>query len=177
MAVISLASCGTLGVKDWPTSDAYEFSVQYERSLSEAVDESQQDWVDARIRDDNFLDQKLEFRTIQGVLVKLALYTYRTNLVRSMQLKGYRPATLRELLAFATQYPEVQLMRFVVAFGSSATLPVKSVALRPGDSPKRSAFYPLLARELGKRLLGLVGEEQIPTLGENYSALFILESD
>ncbi|HMP67491.1 MAG TPA: hypothetical protein PKA60_01970 [Candidatus Paceibacterota bacterium] len=95
----------------------YKQSVDYRRTIYDSLKAGKYDEVNKDINDKNFLSP--EFGEIE---VEFAMFHFNRNIssenaIASMMAEVYRPATMREKLAFGEKNPEVQLEFPVVALG------------------------------------------------------------
>jgi hypothetical protein len=105
----------------------FPITVDYSRTLEEMIKAGKYDYVNSSINSTNFpIDQsKSGTETLEAVIVHLDKYVKDTETVlKLMDKKGLRPATLPELLALGEQYPELQREPLLFALGSRSRLGV-----------------------------------------------------
>lgn len=103
-------------------SVVYQLIVDYTMSLSGMVAAGKYDWVNENITDANFPKT-----TNNTVSVDVELLHFGRNIsseiaLSEMKKKGFRPATIWELLDFGAKYPEIQKQFPVIALGSFCVL-------------------------------------------------------
>lgn len=93
----------------------YSITVDYSKTLAEMIRSGNYRWRDHAINNKHF-QNKLSLN------VKLIHYDKIMKLdavIRNLKIRGLRPATLPELLAFGVKYPEKQRRFRIVALGST----------------------------------------------------------
>lgn len=98
----------------------YAVSVDYSLSIEEMVRAGRYDWSNESITSKNFPRlQSWGKREVEVELVHLDRYMRNGDgVIRELDKRGYRPATLPELLALGAQYPDLQRTYSIPAFGS-----------------------------------------------------------
>jgi hypothetical protein len=99
----------------------YQITVDYSRTLEAMIAAEKYDYVNSSINSTNFpIDQsKSGTETLEAVIVHLDQYVEDTETVlKLMDKKGLRPATLPELLALGEKYQELQRKYLIYALGS-----------------------------------------------------------
>ena len=100
------------------TIESFPISVDYGQTLASMIASCKLDWVNSGITQKNFPftgNGKIE---LLPELVHFGKGISSDNALKEIDLRGLRPATLPELLAFGTKYPEKQREFPVVALGS-----------------------------------------------------------
>jgi hypothetical protein len=100
------------------TPDAYHIFVDYGRSVEDGVKAGRYGRVDFDITSRNFPTKRKGTAKIEVELIHFNRRISTDEALRKLDRMGYRPAELRELLAFGEKYPEVQREFPVVALGS-----------------------------------------------------------
>jgi hypothetical protein len=98
--------------------EIYPLRVDYGRSVEEGVKAGRYDLVNPHITSHNFPTKRKGVVEIRVELVHFDIYISTDEVLHEFNWMGYRPADLRELLAFGENYPEVQRKFPVVALGS-----------------------------------------------------------
>jgi hypothetical protein len=99
-------------------ADVFHIVVNHAESLAQMITVGNYDWVNPNISEKNFPVKgkgQVEFNV---ELVHYGKSMNSDNIVQDMASRGLRPATLLELLAFGTAYPDKQREFPIVAFGS-----------------------------------------------------------
>lgn len=105
--------------------NTYPLIVDYGRSVEDAVKLGRYGWASGDINTCNFPTKRKEREKTPDVAMELVHFNRVVSTdeaLRELDRMGYRPAKLRELLAFGEKYPEVQREFPVVALGSSVWL-------------------------------------------------------
>jgi len=101
-----------------PTGTVYLLSVNYRRSVEDAVKAGRYDWTKSDITSRNFPTKRKGTAEVAVELVHFNRSISTDEALSELDRMGYRPAELHELLAFGEKYPEVQREFPVVALGS-----------------------------------------------------------
>jgi len=101
-----------------PAGKTYPLSVNYERSVEDGVKAGRYDWVSFNITSRNFPTKRKGTEKVALELINFNRSVSTDEALHELYRMGYRPAELRELLAFGEKYPEVQREFLVVALGS-----------------------------------------------------------
>ncbi|MEX2209727.1 MAG: hypothetical protein WD846_02450 [Patescibacteria group bacterium] len=117
--VIAQMAQAMVGEVESGTSESYQLTVNYDRTLVEMVEAGHYDYANDNITADNFPIEGSGSAECEGVLVHLDRYASTTEVEAEIAKRGLRPATIEELLAFGEAYPEVQREFPVVELGSS----------------------------------------------------------
>jgi len=99
-----------------PAGNTYPLSVDYGRSVEDAVKAGRYDWADSGITSKNSPTERKAEVAVELIYFKLYIST--DEALRELDRMDYRPAELHELLAFGEKYPEVQREFPIVALGS-----------------------------------------------------------
>ena len=97
---------------------AFAVTVDYGRSLKEAIQAGKYDWANDYITGENFPSIRSGVTEVEIVLVLFEPWTRPEAVLEEMTERGLRPAELQELLAFGAAYPDVQRKYPVLAIGS-----------------------------------------------------------
>lgn len=95
----------------------YPLSVDYEMSVESAVRLGQYDKVDGEITTKNFPTERTGETDVMVELIHFNVVSS-NDVLEKLDEMFYRPAELRELLAFGRKYPDVQREFPIVALGS-----------------------------------------------------------
>lgn len=95
-------------------------SVNYAQVLAEAIRDGKFDWKNDNITSEHFMnaDHETDEATLTIKLFHFGRDMLSGNAVKEMNKKGFRPATLRELLAYAVKNPDEQRRFPILALGS-----------------------------------------------------------
>jgi len=124
------------------TKVPYVVTVNHDLSLAAMIRAGQYDWVNSDITSDHFPIKDEEGTKDALELVHFERYIESDDVLRELDRRGLRSATIEELLAFGAKYPELQRQFPIVALGS---------VWRRLDG----RFVPCLWSGAGKRYLGL----------------------
>ena len=104
----------------------YPISVDYEKSVEDAVRDGRYDWACPDITSSNFPTPTRRKRKKVEVVMELLDFNRVTStdeVLCELDKAGYRPLELRELLAFGEKRPEFQREFPIVALGSTWMCP------------------------------------------------------
>jgi hypothetical protein len=101
-----------------PAGNAYPLSVDYGRSVGDAVGGGYYDWASTSITSKNFPTKRQGVAEVPVELIHFNRDISTDKALRELDRMGFRPAEIHELLAFGEKYPEVQLEFPVVALAS-----------------------------------------------------------
>ncbi|MEI6528056.1 MAG: hypothetical protein WCO10_00055 [bacterium] len=96
--------------------------VNYGRSVKDSLKAGKYDWVNDDITDKNFPSKEEGEREVEFGLFHFNKVTQSDDNVAEMKKAGFRPATIKEMLAYGEKNPEVQREFPVIALGSVARL-------------------------------------------------------
>ncbi|OGZ41382.1 MAG: hypothetical protein A3C80_02625 [Candidatus Ryanbacteria bacterium RIFCSPHIGHO2_02_FULL_45_43] len=99
-------------------SNTYPLSVDYGRSVEDGVKAGRYDLANSDITSRNFPTKRKGTAEIAVEPIHFNRCISTDEALRELDMMGYRPAELQELLAFGEKYPEVQREFTVVASGS-----------------------------------------------------------
>lgn len=105
-------------ISTYPT---YPISVP-DQSLAEAIEAGKYDWKNDNITVKNFPPSANDIGEKDVVLFHFNRDISSDDVIAEMDKAGYRPATLRELLALGARYPKLQKEFPIIALGSSCHL-------------------------------------------------------
>lgn len=98
----------------------YPITVDHSKTLDEMIEVGGYDFVSSLIRSDCF-----PIEASGQIQLDIELLDYSIpmrcddDIIKNMERRGLRPATLPELLAFGAAYPEMQKRFIIVALGST----------------------------------------------------------
>jgi hypothetical protein len=99
--------------------DTYYITTNYDRSIDDFVEFGNYDWINEDINDQNF--PKIKNHQVDGEKTfSLFYFNYSLSsesVISAMKAENYRPATMRELLIFGENNPEIQRKFPIVALG------------------------------------------------------------
>lgn len=98
---------------------AYPVVVDYGLSVERAIELGHYDSVNSDINSRNFPNRRDGTEDVVIELVILHQVISTENALRELDERGYRPANLRELLAFGQKYPDAERDFPVAALGSN----------------------------------------------------------
>jgi len=98
--------------------DGFRIVVDYSKSLVHMIAAGDYDWVNSDISEDHFLVRGQGKVELNPELIHYGKFMDSDDIVRDMDNRGLRPATLPELLAFGATYPDKQREFPIVALGS-----------------------------------------------------------
>jgi hypothetical protein len=96
--------------------------VNYDRSIAESLTAGKYNWTNPSITDANFPSKEEGEREVEFGLFHFNKTTKSDDNVAQMKKEGFRPATMKELLAFGEKNPEEQRKYPIIALGSVAEL-------------------------------------------------------
>jgi hypothetical protein len=143
-----------------PMGNTYSIFVDYERSVEDGIEAGLYTWDPRDIASKNFPTTKIGKAEITLELIQFNRVLSTNEALTELNLMGYRPAELRELLALGEQYPEAQREFSIFAFGS---------ILRRKDG---SCYVPFLYSHRSGRGIALynIPNWDLPWWGEPYSS-------
>ena len=95
--------------------------MDYGRSVEDGIKAGRYDYTNPHITSINFKTEKTERKGKADLVIELVRFNRMISTddaLRELDGRGYRPAELRELLAFGEKYPDVQRKFPIVALGS-----------------------------------------------------------
>lgn len=98
--------------------DGFRVVVDYVKPLTQMIADGNYDWVNNDITESHFPVSGQGKVELNPELIHYGKSMNSDDIVRDMQSRGLRPATLPELLAFGAKYPEKQREFSIVALGS-----------------------------------------------------------
>lgn len=96
----------------------YPVTVNYDLSLAGMIKAGWYDWVNSDITEKYFSMNSTGTKEVVTRLVHFNQYLSSDDVLRELDKRGLRPATIAELLAFGAKYPELQRQFPIVALGS-----------------------------------------------------------
>lgn len=136
----------------------YEVVVNYDTAVQKLVEDGHYA-ARSSIKDLNiFPTKKTGQESIIIKLVRFRRFTSVNDALEQLDRRGLRPIEFKELLAFGSQYPLVQLEKSTVALGSRYKGLTKQDIVELGSEYKGQKFnhyrYPILSRAAEGRTLG-----------------------
>ena len=120
--IILFVSCMSGANRTVDSHLIYFAIVDYERSVEKSIYAGRYDWANAQVTSVNFPSNESGIKAQSFRLIRIGQYDILERLVTDQSRQGSRPATLKELLAFAENYPNLQKDYVIVALGSSCKL-------------------------------------------------------
>lgn len=96
----------------------YPVAVNYDLSLAGMIRAGRYDWVNSDITGEHFPVNGVDTKEVVFELVHFNQDMSSDDVLRKLDKRGMRPATIEELLAFGEKYPELQRQFPIVALGS-----------------------------------------------------------
>ena len=96
--------------------------VNYDRSIKDSVKAGKYDWTNDNITDANFPSKEKGEREVEFGVFHFNKTMMSDDVIAKMKLEGFRPATMKEELAYGEKNPEEQRKYPLVALGSVASL-------------------------------------------------------
>jgi len=100
------------------SGNVYPLSVDYGRSVEDAVKAGRYNWSNSNITSSNFTTKRKGAAEIVIEAVHFNREISTDEAIRELDKMGYRPVELHELLTLGEKYPDVQLQFLVVGLGS-----------------------------------------------------------
>ncbi len=100
------------------TNPTYLVTVNYDLSLAEMIKVGKYDSVNSGITKKHFPVNGEGTNEVVTELVHFNRFIGSDEVIRELDKRGFRPATIEELLAFGAKYPEMQIQFPIVALGS-----------------------------------------------------------
>ena len=166
---LCFVGCVSSGTSPLRMNEPYTLAVDYSRNIEDSVRAGSYGWSSKDITSANFQSTESGLRQITVQLFEFPRYTPIERTIELQRQKQRRPATIKELLALAERYPEIQLHRTVFALGSTCSIVVEDKPgfagsanqMQPGvhaTSPSRmvaQTYWPYLSSEGSLRILTL----------------------
>ncbi len=95
-------------------------TVPYSRSIADSLIAGKYDWTNDSITDEKFGDKLTGTKDVETKMYHFGIDISSENAIAKMNAEGFRPATMKELLAYGEKNPEEQRKYPVVALGSVA---------------------------------------------------------
>jgi len=114
--------------------------VDYDRSINDSVKAGKYDWTNDNITDANFPSKEKGKRKVE-----FGVFHFNKNIesdanITQMKAEGFRPATMKETLAYGEKNPEEQRKYPIIGLGSVARLDgCRQVAYLYSDGSGRNA--------------------------------------
>ena len=97
-------------------------TVNYDRSVADSLKAGKYDWTNSDITDENFPSTEKGKREVEFGMFHFNKTMGSEDIIAKMKLEGFRPATMKEKLAYGEKNPEEQRKHPIVALGSVAKL-------------------------------------------------------
>lgn len=168
LALTFTAGCYSAKVEDYSFSETYTTNVDYSLTIKYAIANGNYQIIDKRMYDGQLTEKKQEASCISVVLVRIPKYITIESAIKFLKGEGLRPGTDRELLAFGSQWPELQKKYAIVTVTNTFVIYTsekrkledrnhifqgRSISTTiTGKSKRNYSIY--LASELEKRLVG-----------------------
>ncbi len=98
--------------------ESFSVLVRYNQSLAEIIKMGKYGWENSNVTAENFPLQGEGEKEVEVMLFHFGREIKSEAAINEMDKAGYRPATIKELLALGYSYPELQKQFPVVALGS-----------------------------------------------------------
>ena len=129
------------------TPQTFKVQVNYSQTLEEMIEEGNYDWVGSDITENHFPLQGQGTQEVEIHLFHFGRTMSNEAAEKEMEAKGFRPATLPELLALGRDHPDLQKQFPIVSLGSV------------WRCPHANSNAPILNRRGGERDLDLYWPE------------------
>ena len=106
-----------------PAFSSYSVLVDYGQTVEQLIRNGRYDWVNSDINGRNFPSSERGRAQIDIFLLNFDHDISSEDAIREMAKQGLRPATLKELLALGTAFPDLQRENPIVALGSTCRRP------------------------------------------------------
>ena len=100
------------------TKQTYTVTADYSKTIDEMLKNGKYDWANDDITADHFPSKEKGTKRIKIALFKFDHDISGEDVIRKMG-KGFRPASLKEILSLGAQYPDLQRKDWIVALGST----------------------------------------------------------
>lgn len=117
--LITISGCATTEHSAVAGAMHYRIVVQYDQTIESAVRSGGYGWAHSEITSEYFPKTESGRQQLDLVIIPIARHEDVQSLVSGLRGRGYRPASLRELLAFGEQYPDVQKESALIGFGTA----------------------------------------------------------
>lgn len=101
-----------------PTCETFTLTVNYSISLAEMITAGRYNWANSNINASNIHPNRSGSVTIEVALLHFRRLISSDEAMREMDIAGYRPATIEELLAFGVAHPQEQRFHKICCLGS-----------------------------------------------------------
>lgn len=164
-----LVGCATVSETSLESTPPHITTVDYGRSVEDLLLAGAFTWAHPEITSGRFPGTETGPREIVIVLTELPRHLTLEKIIEHQRQRLLRPATLKELLSFAHQHPEAQLVRTIVCLGSSCSLYAKERSasadrtfglqttqrLPRSDQIRLQTFWPYLDCQGSMRIINL----------------------
>jgi hypothetical protein len=115
-----------------PLNNVYRIMVDYKRNVEEAVKKGKYDLVHVAITSKHFPSENKEPKEIAIELIHFSPWATTRDILVGLEIMGFRPATLHEIIALGEKYPDLFNEEIpIVALGSIWQNP-KGLRFAPG---------------------------------------------
>jgi hypothetical protein len=166
---ITLMGCATASRNSLESTQPYSITLDYGRTIEDLLLSGSFNWTHPEITAKRFPSTETGVRSITIILTELPKYLTMEKTIEYQKQRQFRPATIKELLAFAQAYPKAQLDHAIVCLGSSCTFYAKERStsadrtfglqttqnLPRSDQTRLQTFWPYLDRQGSLRIVDL----------------------
>lgn len=100
-------------------TDEFEVTVDYSKSLEQMIEEARFDYLNSGITEEHFPKNGTGITKISLRLFQFPTPKSTDEIIEYIQVQGYKPAKIEELVRFATQHPDIQRSGYpVVGLGT-----------------------------------------------------------
>ena len=163
------------------SNQPYTVQIDYAQSISDSLQGGGYNWVDKQVNDADFPDSTTGTASLTAVLVPYDTSMSIDAFTKAQADAGYRPATLKELLAFGKANPDLQKDAPIIALGTTAQIPetlfrsgmaTNAASMSAGAVRVEEQLYPYLGKEMFGRTVNLAWPGDFESY-TNYYALMI----
>lgn len=109
-------------INDQKTGEVFQVIINYSKTFANMIKTGKYDWVNNDITQEHFPITGEGTIELKAELIHFGKTMSTDNVLKELDRRGLRPATLPELLAFGEKYPEKQREFPVVSLGSVWTV-------------------------------------------------------
>jgi hypothetical protein len=142
---IVFSGCASVSEPSLTSTAPHSVVVDYGRTIEDLLQAGQFGWVNSEMTSRHFPSTGSGKRQVMVVLTELPRYVTIDRIIQTQRQRQLRPATIRELLAFAQDYPDAQLDYPIVCLGSHCMLYAKGRSAA-ADTPYRMQMNTELPR-------------------------------
>ncbi|MBU2109432.1 hypothetical protein KKB71_00515 [Patescibacteria group bacterium] len=111
----------TIGLKSlnvYATIHGFTITINYDHSVKDSIKAGKYDWENDDITEKHFPSQETGTMEVAIELFHFGKNMETDKVLAELDKKGYRPATLKELLALGEKHPDLQREFTIIALGS-----------------------------------------------------------